>query len=69
VLRDIGKSLCAQRDQEPIAYFNLITVIDGDRKPARGIVSARLDLSGTALPPDGRGSVGLRQRHWWRIDV
>jgi hypothetical protein len=42
VLFDTSKPHCAQRNQEPIAYFRFIPVIDGDRRPVAGIVSARL---------------------------
>jgi hypothetical protein len=33
--------------------FLLVPVIDGDRRSIGEIVSARFDLSGTTLPPDG----------------
>jgi hypothetical protein len=40
VLFDTSKPHCAQ--QESFAYFRLISVIDGDRRPVAGIVSAGL---------------------------
>jgi hypothetical protein len=49
---DTSKPHCAQRNQESFAYFLLIPVIDADRRSIGGIVSARLDLSGTALLDD-----------------
>jgi hypothetical protein len=42
VLFDACKPHRAQRNQEPIAYFRLISVIDDDRRPVVGFVSAGL---------------------------
>jgi hypothetical protein len=53
VLFGTSKPHCAQRNQEPIAYFLLVPAINGDRRSIGGIISARLALSGTALPLDG----------------
>jgi hypothetical protein len=67
----VGDPHCAQRNQESFAYFLLVPVIDGDRRPFGGIVSIGLGrrINICRSPPGSRPQRKIAGRNGWAVLV
>src|SRR6478735_6121080 len=71
VLFDVGDPHCAQRNQKSFAYFLLVPVIVGNRRPFAGIVSAELGRRTNICrsPPGSRPQRKVAGRSGWAVLV